>query len=250
MPFQSDQIIRTIVPVVEPTPLTPILAKDYKGEYINWSIGSEVKREYVKNRLNYYRPNSGAIVFGNGITNTPDLIKKVVLSNNRKIINYYNTIYACNIGYTDINPDFLVVTNKFLIAKLSSELRSITYTRPEIYKLHAELNLIPINYTLDAGSTAAMLACYHGANKVFLVGFDGCPEGITNHKYANHQFYPTTNEAILDEKWQQDLGKVISAYPETNFYRINTSPPSARPLLKLPNYKIIDIRTFVSLADL
>lgn len=250
MPFQSNQIIKTLVPVVEPAPLASVTAEDYNGEFVNWSVGDEMKREFIKNKMHYYRPDSGAIVLGNGTTNTNDIIKKIVLSNNRKIINYYNTVYACNFGYSDVTPDFLVLTNKLLLNRIPAEIRSVTYTRPEIYRLNNEFNLIPINQNMDAGSTAAMLACYHGATKVYLLGFDGCPDGITNHKYAGQQFYPPANESIIDDKWQQDLGRVIAAYPNTVFYRVNASPPSARQLLRLPNYKIIDQRTFVSLADL
>jgi hypothetical protein len=247
MSFQSTIIVKNINPV---DPITPVVAPDYKGEFVNWTIGDEVKREFIKNKLNYYRPNSTAIVIGNGPGNTNDLLKKIILSNNRKIINYYNTIYACNIGYKDITPDFLVLTNKLLLNKIPRDLCSITYTRPEIYRLNTDFNLIPINYTLDAGSTAAMLAAYHGATKVFLIGFDGCPGGVTNHKYVNEQFYPKANDEVNDEKWQINLGRVIAAYPNTTFYRVNASPPSSRHLQKLSNYQIVDLRKFISLADL
>lgn len=243
----SSQIISTQVII---NPLTPVKADEYTGEFINWTIGDKIRRGFVKNKLTYYRPGSSAIVLGNGISNTNDILKKIVQTNNRKIINYYNTVYACNFGYNDITPDFLVLTNKLLLNKIPRELCSITYTRPEIYRLNLEFNLIPINYTMDAGSTAAMLAAYHGATKVFLVGFDGCPDGVTNHKYAGEQFYPEKNVEMNDTKWQEDLERVIAAYPDTMFYRLNASPPSARQLLKLPNYKIIDFRTFASLADL
>ena len=249
MPFVSNQIIRTTQPIVI-QPIMPITVPEYTGEFVNWSIGNEVKREFIKNKLTYYRPGSSAIVLGNGLTNTNELIKRINQSNSRKIINYYNTIYACNFGFKDVTPDFLVLTNKLLLNKIPKELHSVTYTRPEIYRLNTDFNMIPINYTMDAGSTGAMLAAYHGATKVFLVGFDGCPDGVTNHKYAGEQFYPKPNEQINDEKWQEDLGRVIAAYPDTMFYRLNANPPSARPLLMLPNYKVVDYRTFVSLADL
>jgi hypothetical protein len=103
---------------------------------------------------------------------------------------------------------------------------------------------------MDAGSTAAMLACFHGATKVFLYGFDGCPDNTPNNVYLGQQFYPTGNEDIDDRKWQEDLGRVIAAYPKTMFYRVNTSPPNARQLLRYPNYQVIDDKGFVSLADI
>lgn len=250
MPFVSDNIVKTFVPIIPPKPLTPISANSYEGEWVNWTIGDEVKRDYIKNKINFYRPNSSAIVFGNGKSRTKDLIEKIIRSNSKKIINYYNVLYGCNLAYTDFNLDFLVITNKLIASKAPKEIHGVTYTRPEILRLNSEMNLIPINHNMDAGSTAAMIAAYHGATKVFLIGFDGCPEGVTNHVYTGQQFYPKDNEEINDNKWQEDLGRVFAAYPKTNFYRLNVNPPNARQLLKYPNYKIIDNRTFVSLADI
>lgn len=250
MPFVTDNIIKTIVPPTQPKPITAITAQDYLGEYVNWTIGDELSREFIENKINFYRSNSSAIVFGNGKTRTKDLIEKIVRSNNKKIINYYNVLYGCNLAYTDFNPDFLVITNKLIASKTPKELHSVCYTRPEIYRVNPDMNLIPINHNMDAGSTAAMLACYHGATKVFLIGFDGCPENVANHIYTGSQFYPNENEEINDNKWQEDLGRVIAAYPKTMFYRLNANPPNARSLLKFSNYKVIDVRTFVSLADI
>jgi hypothetical protein len=244
MPFVSDKIVKTIVPV------TPITANTYEGEWVNWTIGEKVSREFVKNKINFFKPNSNAVVFGNGKSRSNDLIEKIIKSNNKKIINYYNILYGCNLAYIDYTPDFLIITNKLLASKVSKNLHDIIYTRPEIYRLYSNMNLIPINHNMDAGSTAAMIACYHGATKVFLVGFDGCPENKTNHIYQGYQFYPQANEEINDIKWQENLGKVIAAYPGTQFFRLNASPLNARHLLKYPNYKIIDQRSFVSLADI
>lgn len=250
MPFATDNIIKTIVPVIPPKPLTPVMSDNYKGEWVNWTIGDEISREFIPNKINFYRANSSAIIFGNGKTRFNDLIDKIVKSNSKKIINYYNILYGCNLAYTDFEPDFLVITNKLLASKVSKELHDRSYARPEIVRINPVMNLIPVNHNMDAGSTAAMLACFHGATKVFLVGFDGCPEGITNHVYAGQNFYPKENEEMNDSKWQEDLGRVIAAYPKTMFYRLNASPPNARTLLKFPNYKIIDNRAFVTLADI
>lgn len=250
MGFQTDQIIKTLVPIIPPKPLTHVTANTYTGEWVNWMLGDEVSREFIDNKINFYRPNSKAIVFGNGKSRSKDLIDKIIKSNSKKIINYYNVLYGCNLAYKDFQPDFLVVTNKLLASKIPNDLHDICYTRPEILRINANMNLIPLNHNMDAGSTAAMLACYHGADKVFLVGFDGCPNGSLNHIYEGEQFYPQANEVINDSKWQEDLGRVIAAYPNTQFYRVNVNPPNARQLAKFSNYKVIDLRNFVSLADI
>lgn len=246
MPFVSTSIIKTTTL----NAVVPVRSNSYTGEWVNWSIGDEVKREFIPKKIDFYKENSNAIVFGNGLSRTKDCVDRIVQGNKNKIINYYNVLYVCNLGYTDIEPDFLIVTNKFIASKMPKQFRDRTYTRPEILRVTPDTNLIPINFTLDAGSTGAMLACYHGASKVFLVGFDGAPEGTVNHIYADQQFYPKRGEEFNDLKWQNDLGRVISANPNTIFYRVNTNPPNARSLLRFPNYQIIDHRTFVSLADL
>ena len=250
MPFTSDNIVKTFVPTIPLKPISPVISTDYQGEYVNWTIGDEISREFIPKSINYYRSNSTAIVFGNGISRSNEYIQRIVLSNRKKIINYYNVLYGCNLAYTDFEPDFLIVTNKLIASKIPKELHNIIFTRPEILRINREMNLIPMNHNMDAGSTAAMIACYHGASKVFLYGFDGCPDGVTNHIYADQPFQPATNEKINDIKWQEDLERVIAAYPKTIFYRVNASPPNARSLLKYQNYKVIDLRTFVSLADI
>jgi hypothetical protein len=250
MPFQTNEFIKTLVTPTLHNPITSITADTYQGEYVNWTIGDEVSREFISNKINFYRANSNAIVFGNGKTRSKDLVDKIIKSNSKKIINYYNVLYGCNLAYKDFELDFLVITNKLLASKTPKEFHDRTYTRPEILRLYQDMNLIPINHNMDAGSTATMLACYHGANKVFLVGFDGCPENKINSVYAGEQFYPKENEEASDAKWQEDLGRVIAAYPKTKFYRVNVNPPNARKLSKYPNYKVIDLRSFVSLADI
>jgi hypothetical protein len=250
MPFQSTQVVKTLVPIIPPKPLTPITADNYQGEWVNWTIGDQVSREFISNKINFYRANSNAIVFGNGKTRSKDLVDKIIKSNSKKIINYYNVLYGCNLAYKDFELDFLVITNKLLASKTPKEFHDRTYTRSEIVRLNPDMNLIPINHNMDAGSTAAMLACYHGASKVFLVGFDGYPEDKVNSIYAGEQFYPKENEEASDAKWQEDLGRVIAAYPKTKFYRVNVNPPNARQLSKYSNYKVIDLRSFVSLADI
>lgn len=250
MPFATDNIIKT-KPIIQPlVKISPVFADTYEGEWVNWMIGDEVQREFLSPKVNFFRPNSSAIVFGNGIGRKKDIIDRIIKSNSKKIINYYNVIYACNLAYKDVDADFFVTTNKLVASKYPKELHERTYTRPEFVRIHSQMNLIPINYDLDAGATAVMLACFHGATKVFLYGFDGCPQGVTNHIYCDQEFQAKAGEEINDQKWQDNLFKVMSAYTKTEFYRVNGSPPNGRMLQKLPNYSVIDLRRFISLADI
>lgn len=251
MPFYSNEVVKPIV--AAPTvlaPLTPVYADQYPGEWINWTIGDKIDREFIAPKQRYFRANGSAIVYGNGKGRTDDLIKRVERSNAGKIINYYNITYACNLAYKDISADYFVITNKLLASRVTKDLHSRCYTRPEILRIHNDMNLLPINQALDAGTSAAMMACFHGADKIFLVGFDGCPDKRVNHVYVNEQFYPNNSDLINDEKWQDNLARLIMTYPKVKFYRVNASPPSSRPLLRYPNYQVIDTRQFISLADI
>lgn len=250
MSLVSNNIITT-VPKKQPLNPLPVLRNDeYTGEWVNWSIGNKLTREFVPNSLNFYKENAKAIIFGNGISRSETDINKILQSNSKKIINYYNIIYSCNAAFKDIKSDFIIVTNKLLSTTVPADLHPIVYATPEIHRIYRKTRMIPFNPGLDAGTTAAYIACMHGASKVFLIGFDGCPSGKSINLYNGEKFYPTAETPVNDEVWQENLYRLIIAYPNTMFYRINSEPPNARLLHRLPNYKVIDNRMFVSLADI
>ena len=113
------------------------------------------------------------------------------------------------------------------------------------------MELIPINQRLDAGSAAAMLACFHGADKVFLFGFDGQEPGAKNNNiYAGYRFYDDVEAIISDAQWQHNLSMVMAAYPQVKFYRIDANPSNSRQQLSLRNYSLISFQDFVFAADL
>lgn len=250
MPIYSKNIVTTIVKKQPLHPLTKLYNTDYQGEWVNWSVGDKLTREFIEPKLDFFKPNGKAIVFGNGITRNDLPIEKIVQSNSKKIINYYNILYSCNAAFKDFTSDFLIVTNKFLSTTVPANLHPTIYTTPDIHRIYRNTNLIPYNPVLDAGSSAVYIACLHGANKVFLIGFDGAPTGKSINLYNNTQFYPTSKEEVNDEIWQDNLYRVMITYPEVMFYRVNSEPLNARQLHRLPNYQVIDLKSFVSLADI
>jgi hypothetical protein len=134
--------------------------------------------------------------------------------------------------------------------KIPKDLHSICYATPEIQRVFQDMELIPVNRQLDSGSIAAMMACFHGCDSVFLYGFDGFPDGKNQNIYAGQTYYAENGIEMSDMLWQENLKALMIAYPNVTFYRIDSNPPNARILTVLPNYRLITFNEFVSLADL
>lgn len=229
----------------------PVYANQYTGEWLNVQLGSKMDRRFYKPKQEFYRPGGRAIVLGNGTSRQRWSLERFNKSNKLKRLEHYNILYGCNKAYTEVGElDFLVLTHRFLAKDFPRDFHRITYTTPEIQRVHEDMDLIPLNHRMDAGSTAAMLACFHGATSVFLFGFDGVVNNKNNNIYAGTEFYDSADSTLSDVKWQRNLKGVMMAYPKTKFYRIDVQPDSARELLALPNYSVIPFNEFVSVADL
>lgn len=226
---------------------------DYVGEWINVSLGGEkFDRRFVKPNIVFQNTSGNAICLGNGLSRKEYSTKRFENANRRKILRYYNVMYGCNAIYRDWQPDFLVVTNQLLAAKMPNEMHSVTFAPQEIMRRYRGMNLIPAAGRLDAGSAAAYLAAFHGAKRVFLFGYDGQPQpDVNNNIYAGSDLYPADSEIVDDSKWINNLSNVIQTYNDVEFLRVTGNPEdSYRPLLRLNNYKTIGFRQFISLADL
>lgn len=226
---------------------------DYQGEWINVLLGQgKIDRRFIKPKLVFENPSGSAICLGNGKSRSNLSLTKIENSNNRKILKYYNVVYGCNAIYRDWYPDFLIISNQILAAKLDTEYRDIAFSNQEITRRYEGFNLIPGGSRLDAGASAAYLAAFHGAKKVFLFGYDGQQDPTTNNNiYAGTDDYPTADQEVLDTNWVRNLRNVVATYNDVIFYRITSNPEdSYRELLKLPNYQPIELRQFISFADL
>lgn len=234
-----------------PKLLQPVYANAYEGEWLNIQLGSRVDRKFYKPQQQFYREGGRAIVLGNGRSRQRWSLKRLNQSNKLKRLIHYNILYGCNRAFEEEGElDFLVLRHRFLAKEIPNTLHKITYSTPEIQRVHDDMELIPLHHRLDAGSTAAMLACFHGATSVFLFGFDGQGGNNNNNIYSGTQHYDGDDAVIRDDEWQENLMMVVRAYPGTTFYRVDTQPSSARVLSTLPNYRMIAFNDFVSLADL
>ena len=234
-------------------PIQKLYSSDYEGEWINVELNKDRSdRRFIKPSITFNNPGGNAICLGNGKSRSVYSLKQLESSNKRKILRYYNVVYGCNGLFREWHPDFLVLTNLALSTKLPEELYSITFAPQEIMRRYAGMNLIPGVQRHDAGSVAAYLAAFHGAKRIFLFGYDGQQDaGYNNNIYAGTEYYPDEKEEIKDSLWSFNLKTIIRTYDDVEFFRITTNPEdSYRFLLRFGNYKPINFKKFITLADL
>lgn len=232
--------------------MQPVYAKEYTGEWVNYELGTRRERAYVQPSNKFYRAGGNAIVLGNGPSRLRLPLARLNSSNRNKRLESYNIIYGCNACHTEAGDlDWIILTHKHMGVDIAKDKHAMVYTKPEVQRRFKNMNLLPINHNMDAGASAAMLAAFHGASKVFLYGFDGQTSiGYNNNIYAGSKHYAAVNESINDQQWHLNLRDVIAAYPNTIFYRIDFMPPNARSMHVLKNHKIITFNEFVSFADI
>ena len=250
MVFTTNDI--RVTKPLPPKPLEAIYANTYEGEWLNYQLGDKVLRRHYKPQQDFFRTGGRAIVLGNGVSRLRYPLSKINLSNKYKHLDRYDVIYGCNRAYTDEGDlDFLVVTNRLLSTMIPKELHNITYATQEIQRANPAMELIPMTQRMDAGAAAVSLACFHGADRVFLFGFDGQPNSIENNNiYAGERYYASKDQSVNDTEWQDNLLRIMVCYKDVTFYRIDANPPNARKQTMLPNYRLITFNEFVSLADL
>ncbi len=226
---------------------------DYTGEWINVELGKDrADRRFIKPKIIFKNSSGNAICLGNGKSRTAYSTKQFDNTNKRKILRYYNVMYGCNAVYRDWQPDFLFVSKQLMAAQIPIEMHDVSFASQEIMRRYDNFNLMPGGSRMDAGSSAAYLAAFHGAKRVFLFGYDGQPDPEKNNNiYAGSDFYDDEQTKINDISWVRNLQNVFETYDDVEFIRVTTDQnPSYRCLHKSPNYKTVSFKQFISLADL
>ena len=232
--------------------ITPVTADSYSGQVVNYQTGNELIRKTYIPRSNFYRKGGRAIVLGNGKGRSRLSLAEINHSNRNKRLAFYNIIYGCNNAFLEEGDlDYLIVTNQLVATQIPKDLHASCYTNQEIQRVFQNMEIIPLNQRLDAGSAAAMTACFHGADKVFLLGFDGQERNSKNNNiYAGHRFYDDESVVINDNQWQINLEMIMASYSNVTFYRIDANPVNSRRHQRLKNYKLISFQDFVYEADI
>lgn len=230
----------------------PIYRRDYSGETITYvdTNTTQMKSLFVTPRdFPYDRSVSNAIVLGNGVSRLDPNIQLLLNQNNKRVAEGYKTTYACNAAYRDTDADYYIwKTNIFFGDNTYPIEASKIFLQNDLWVGYQDTNLIPNIWYMDSGSTAAFLAAFDGAKKVFLFGFDGCGDVHTNI-YANTLGYDDFDYNY--EKHNAHLTNVVRVYSDVHFYRVRTehSFDFNNELKKYPNYHEISIRQAVLEGD-
>jgi hypothetical protein len=235
--------------------------RDYKGEDlilgVNYQNGERVLDTERYEGLPYEVATKGyAIVLGNGPSRTKLTVEEYYLNNGGIRNKYKAETYGCNAIYRDGDIDHLIVTNKALLDKA---IKARVYNRMGLYTTYPnwlrteakKLRVIPQKYLADAGTLAMYMACFHGNHTVYLVGFDHI-EGPKSNVYEDTEFYQTQHSDTECQKWIKAQMLLMQKYPEVSFTRVVNNPYINRrhPWQQLPNYREIDFRSFIQLADI
>jgi hypothetical protein len=243
MPLHSTKPV-LLKPIVK---LHPVFADQYQGEWINYNLGDNVDRVFYKPKKDFYRANGRAIVFGNGLSRTRWPLAKFNQSNKNKLLTHYNILYGCNRAFQEKGEfDFLTVSSKLMATEIPKDLHQICYANQETQRVNPQMNLLPLYQRFDTGSSAVLLACFHGADRVFLFGFDGDESNF----YSDTKFYPASGTEIDTSSWSENLYQIMISYPNVKFYQVGNTPPHSRRMTVLPNYESLTFSEFVSYADL
>ena len=236
------------------TLFAPFYRTDYIGETINNIVDGKTVSYFVKPRENVFTKSkvTSAIVLGNGITRDCSDNKLLLKINSRKVPQAYKLVYACNRAiYEEDNYDYYVLKHRVFLSNVKKDRLPTVYLPNNIFVNNMErCNLIPLVSYMDAGASAVLLAAFDGHKKVFMMGFDGDLGKGWQTVYDNTFPYNENKSDFSLDTWKQHLTMVMTAYKDTQFYRLRYDGQQApNEWRALPNFKDVSMREAVLLGD-
>lgn len=193
---------------------------------------------------------SNALVIGNG---------KSRLQFDLHELNAIYVTYGCNALYRDFMPDYLISMDFAMVDEILSNkvhYRTKFYTQYNKKAEHRKSIGEPINYAVqdkwigDSGSGALRLACMHGHNTIYMIGFDY----TDNNKYTDNVYYNTKNYSpgpinnggqFMLRNWESRLRHHCKTYKDSKIVRVDGV--GYKPCCKEPNFTNITIEQFVEI---
>jgi hypothetical protein len=229
----------------------PHYRRDYTSELIVYEESGALKTINVVPRdLPHGWPVKSAIVLGNGIGRLDPTIELICRSNRNRPAEGYKLTYACNAAYRDVNADYYVVKDISLFQEIDHSRFNQVFVPYNLWLTRRDTNMIPYYSHLDAGTAAAYLAAFDGAEKVFLFGFDGTDGNLVQNVYQDTLGYKTPAEPSGMQKFAMYMYDLARIYPDVQFYRVRTEH-SFDWLCGMPldNWHEVSIRQAVLLGD-
>jgi len=162
----------------------------------------------------------------------------------------YGTIYGCNALYREFDPDFLIAVDVKMIFEIESKGWQLTHSvwtnSNSKFKKFKNFNYFNPSLGWSSGPTALNMASMHGANEIFIIGFDyvGTPRGEVNNVYADTENYKKSNEkATYYGNWRRQTDTVIKSNPKIKYYRV-VDEWNYNPEFNYDNFENISIEKF------
>lgn len=194
--------------------------------------------------------SSIAFVLGNGTSRQgidPPLLKK------------RGTMYGCNALYREFSPDYLVAVDVKMILEISKagyQNHHSVWTNPnKSFAKISNLNYFNPSKGWSSGPTALYLACQHGYEQIFILGFDY--KGLDNGKKVNNIYAGTWNYKKANDgatyygNWLKQTKKVIQEHNHIQFTRViqpdNFCPEELNNLTNLQHMSYEDFEKIFNL---
>lgn len=156
----------------------------------------------------------------------------------------YGKIYGCNALYREYEPDYLIAVDPKMIVEIEKTGYQRTHevwTNPNAkYRNYHGFKYFSPSLGWSSGPTALHLAVSHGAQEIWIFGFDfEGKSGLLNNVYADTVNYrKSTDPATYHGNWQRQTEQVIRTNPKIKFYRA-VAPTFYNPDFTFPNFKHI-----------
>jgi hypothetical protein len=199
---------------------------DYEGEFvIDGYVLKEGRRyenrEFIPNTIVNNQHTGRAVVIGNGTSRLAVDLRKIERHAGGHLGKRRLQSYGCNALYRDINPDFLVSINNFMVNEIVNNsyadnnvvLSNTTNCINHPNKIH----LIPYAVSLCAGAIALYLACFDGHKNVYMLGYDNQDGESNNNVYAGTDSYAKSDHKVSSKKWEGQIKRIIDTYDDVDF---------------------------------
>ena len=167
--------------------------------------------------------------------------------------------YGCNALYRTFNPDYLVAVDVKMILEINKsgyQNQNEVWTNPnKAYQRMANINFFQPSKGWSSGPTALWLACQHGYDTIYILGFDY--QGLQGGKKFNNIYADTKNykksvdSATFYGNWMRQTKSVINDYPNIQFKRV-ILPDNYVPeeLNRFVNLEHITVESFKKIYNL
>jgi len=199
---------------------------DYEGEFvIDGYVLKEGRRyenrEFIPNTIVNNQHTGRAVVIGNGTSRLAVDLRKIEHHAGGHLGKRRLQSYGCNALYRDMNPEFLVSTNNFMVNEIVrsgyADKHIVMSNSNNCINHPGKVHLIPYAINLCAGATALYLACFDGHKTVYILGFDNQDGDSNNNVYAGTTNYADKEHTVSSKKWEGQTKRIIDTYDDVDF---------------------------------